>query len=434
MDEQRRAAARARLAARRGEPIDPDIEAIDEDEPLPQRSPMGSFRQVSPEMRERYGMGASSGGGRDRYRASSYDDYDDYDEYDDVTWDDGRGSGRFAPQAEMRRAGFGGVGGALSGFAQQVNLPLIIASIVALVLLIAVIVLAANSCSQGQDSQDQAGAASEQTEGEGEGSGSTSESESASSQADVEIDRAALLKILDEETADKLINRAHQSEEARWIAQNPDKYAMDGDAVQAKLLKLAADEPAAYSYVRNFPDKYPMDKPASGTLNIEVTGKNIPKLYQWNELWGYTVYSGTAFGLTGCAPTCMAMVYQGLTGNHDLSPYDMGEIAQRDGYMAEVEGTDASFFLEEAGTFGLQCYMVNGDKESIKQAYTNGAVIVANFGPGIFTQYGHYVVLTGLTTDGQLVMNDPYSEERSNRTWDIQTIIDNSVALYAFSQ
>ena len=70
-----------------------------------------------------------------------------------------------------------------------------------------------------------------------------------------------------------------------------------------------------------------MKTPQNGQIKTVATGKNIPRFYQWDELWGYTVYSGTAFGLTGCCPTCLAMVYQGVTGNTDLSPYDLGEVA-----------------------------------------------------------------------------------------------------------
>ena len=299
------------------------------------------------------------------------------------------------------------------------------------ILLIVVIVLAVGRCSGSADVSTQEAQTEQTTEesttAEGEDASSSSESDTS------EIDRDALLKVVDEDVADKLINRAVSSEDARWIAQNPDKYTVDGTTVQAKLLKLAADEPAAQSYVRNFPDKYPMSKPENGTIKTVTTGgKNIPRFYQWDELWGYTTYSGTAFGLTGCGPTCLAMVYQGLTQQTDLSPYDMGKLAVRDGYAGEDDGTYATFFTGEASTLGLTVSEIDVTTKALQTALESGQVVIANFAPGIFTEYGHYVVLTGLTTDGSVIMNDPYSEERSNQTWDIDTIVSETQGFYAY--
>jgi len=72
-------------------------------------------------------------------------------------------------------------------------------------------------------------------------------------------------------------------------------------------------------------------------------------------------------------------------------------------------------------------------EKALKDALQSHSPVIANFGPGLFTEYGHYVVLTGETQDGSIIMNDPYSEERSNRTWDIKTIVQEAQALYAYN-
>ena len=59
-------------------------------------------------------------------------------------------------------------------------------------------------------------------------------------------------------------------------------------------------------------------------------------------------------------------------------------------------------------------------------------MIIANLGPGIFTQNGHYFVLTGVDTDGKIIINDPYSEVRSTQTWDADLIIGETIAFFAF--
>ena len=412
---------------------------------------LSDLHQVSPQMRERYGV---SDNPRSGLRNNRNDDNRDY--YDDPRasrrggYDDWRSpsvdpiGGRSLNGQSGRRNGSGGNGGGIGAMLSQINLPIIIGLVVVAILLVAVIVLAVDRCSGGSASVENQGSQTEQssdssgtTESGSEsssesGSSSGSTSGSSAQQPDNGIDRKALVKIVDEDVADKLIKRAETSEDAKWIAQNPDKLAMDGDTVQAKLLKLAADEPAAQSYVRNFADKYPMKTPQNGQVKTVATGRNIPRFYQWDELWGYTVYSGTAFGLTGCCPTCLAMVYQGITGNNDLSPYDMGELAVRDGYASEYEGTYANFLVEEAHAIGLPVTEIDVTEKAMKKALENGQVVIVNFAPGLFTEYGHYVVITGQTQDGSLIMNDPYSEERSNQTWDIGTIVNESQGLYAY--
>ena len=411
---------------------------------------LSDLHQVSPQMRERYGVTDTNRAGRrsDRYS----DDWDDYGYYDEQP----RLARRSQESQDWRSPSVDSIGGrSLNGRSSRrnnrggspaplnLNLPLIIGIVVVVILLVAVIVLAMNRCSEGSADVSSQGTQTEQTS-EGtdstasgsdasSGSSGASGSSSGSGSSGSDIDRAALVKVVDEEVADKLINRAVTSEDAKWIAQNPDKYAMDGDAVQQKLLKLAADEPAAQAYVRAFPEKYPMKTPQNGQVKTVLTGKNIPRLYQWDSLWGYTTYSGTAFGLTGCCPTCLSMVYQGLTGNTDMSPYDMAELAERDGYAAETEGTYSAFLVDEGRALGLNVSELDITEKALKNALQSGEVVIVNFAPGLFTQYGHYVVISGMNQEGSLIMNDPYSEERSNQTWDIQTIVEEAQGLYSYS-
>ena len=212
--------------------------------------------------------------------------------------------------------------------------------------------------------------------------------------------------------------------------------------MQYKVLKLAADEPAALDYVREFPDNYPAESvntdkslamstssPASG-----VPDTSVPHLYQWDRRWGYTSYSSAPFGLTGCGPTSLAMVYQGLTGSVDKTPYDMGKLAEDKGYMSEYEGTMGAFFTETAEELGLICEELYPDSSTIREALESGQVVIANLAPGYFTTNGHYFVLTGLAKDGTAIVNDPYSVMRSSQTWDLDTIASQSYICYGYTR
>lgn len=243
------------------------------------------------------------------------------------------------------------------------------------------------------------------------------------------IDEAALSAILGDELASQLVQAASTSDDVAWIAAHPQEYAMDGEAVQRKLLKLAAVEPEAVAFVRGFPDAYPADR--GEPCDAPEMGK-VPRLYQWDARWGSTVYSSTAFALTGCCPTSLAMVYQGLTGKEDLSPHDMALRAREGGYETRYDGTDAFFLVNEAAGLGLSCAPLSIDAADLRAALEDGAVVICNVGPGDFTEAGHFFVIAGIGADGTLSINDPYSAERSNRAWDVDLVLGQTMALYAY--
>ena len=246
--------------------------------------------------------------------------------------------------------------------------------------------------------------------------------------------QSTLVGILGNEEAAKLLDAASSNAGVYWIASHPDSFVTDGDAVQVKLLKLAANEPDAVSFVREWPNEYPQDAPSGDASTPSAdSGTNIPRLYQWDVRWGYTVYSSTSFALTGCCPTALTMVYQGLTGNTDKSPYDMGQLAHNGGYETQYDGTDGTFLLETADQLGLSCTQLTPIASNITSTLSAGQVRIVNVGPGDFTTGGHYIVACGLDDDGKVIVNDPYSAERSSKTWDVGTLVDQAKAIYAYS-
>ena len=252
----------------------------------------------------------------------------------------------------------------------------------------------------------------------------------------------ALVALLGEEEAAKLLAQAKTNPDALWIAAHPDEYAFDGIEVQYKILKLAADEPASIPYVRGFPSKYPMlDAVADKSLAMDVASPSsavpttkTPHLYQWDRRWAYTIYSSASFGLTGCGPTSLAMVYQGLNKTVDRTPHDMAVLAEERGYMSEFNGTDSAFFIDVAPDLGLNCWEEYPDAANIVDELSQGNLIIANLGPGYFTTNGHFFVLAGLTDDGQVIVNDPYSVARSSQTWDAEFIAGETMAMFVYSK
>ena len=254
--------------------------------------------------------------------------------------------------------------------------------------------------------------------------------------------RKTLVSLIGDEDADKLLNAARTNDQARWIAAHPEAYEPEGIEVQTKILKLAANEPQAVPFVREYPDRYPADNASadksialpSGRPSPDVPETKTPHLYQWDRRWGNTVYSSAPFGLTGCGPTSLAMVYQGLTGKTDITPYDLAQIAQSRGYMSEFNGTANTFFGDMAGELGMYCEELYPTAENLTEALSNGHVVIASLEPGIFTTSGHFFVLAGVAKNGEVILNDPYSYERSSVTWPAETIAQEAVTFYSYSR
>lgn len=246
-------------------------------------------------------------------------------------------------------------------------------------------------------------------------------------------EQVALAAIIGDDLAAQMFSAAESNEGLTWIANNSGEYATAGESHQRKLLKLAAEEPEAIPFVRAYPDAYPASE-ASGASSSLDSGTGIPLIYQWDTRWANTKYSGSAFGLTGCCPTSLAMVYQGITRKTDMSPYDMGVLAAQNGFVSENDGTYGDFLLTWGANLGLRCSELPVDAGSLKQALQNGDVVIANVGTGDFTEGGHFIVVTGLAENGEATVNDPYSAINSSKTWSVDTIADQSIRMFLFER
>lgn len=292
--------------------------------------------------------------------------------------------------------------------------------IIALALLVVVLLVSISSCVGSCTSTQSATGTTEQN------------TEQPALQPAFDRNQVSLPASLDADVAEALLVAAEQNSEVAWIATHVDAYAQDGTAVQAKLLKLAALEPESVPFVRGFPEHYPSD--TAEPLSDEPRQGGAPLLYQWDARWANTVYSSTTFALTGCCPTSLSMVYQGLTGKSDLSPFDMGVRAREGGYETTYDGTDSAFLINEAASLGLSCSSLSVDASALKAALAEGSLVICNVGPGDFTTAGHFFVISGVRDDGTLLVNDPFSAERSAAAWDVNRVLGQTKALFAYKR
>ena len=127
----------------------------------------------------------------------------------------------------------------------------------------------------------------------------------------------------------------------------------------------------------------------------------------------------------GCGPTSMAIVVSSLT-EEIVDPIAMAKWAYENGGWCKGQGSYHSLIPNAAKAWGLN---VEGCKASepqrILDALSQGKLVVAIMGKGHFTTTGHFIVLRGVQ-DGKILVADPASTSRSQKTWDLSIILNEA--------
>ena len=157
-----------------------------------------------------------------------------------------------------------------------------------------------------------------------------------------------------------------------------------------------------------------------------LTGGNIEMVYynQGEDPWVNAPYGPDRIGGYGCGPTVMAMLVSSLT-DQMVDPATMAQWAYEQGYCAAGSGSYNSLMPGVAETYGLNLQTwTDLSAQGLSQALASGHVFVALMTRGHFTARGHFILLRGLTLEGNVLVADPNSRERSLTAWDPQLIID----------
>lgn len=155
----------------------------------------------------------------------------------------------------------------------------------------------------------------------------------------------------------------------------------------------------------------------------------VPLLLQWDQRWGYSEYSGSPMGLTGCGPTCLSMVSIYLLHDAKYTPEYIAEFSAKNGYSVPGSGSAWTLISEGGEKLGLDVTEIPLDENRIIRNLEAGNPIICIMGPGDFTSTGHFIVMTEYV-DGQIKINDPNSPLRSQQLWDYQQIENQILNLW----
>ena len=222
------------------------------------------------------------------------------------------------------------------------------------------------------------------------------------------------------------------NDELGWQKRNGGEwyyYEKDGSLARNKWVGnywLGADGKMAKSaWVDN--GRYYVDSsgkwvPDYAKADKNTAALNMPQFYQGDHRWANKRYGVGTMAQSGCVPTALAMVFNGLgqkvlptavadTIYHNTNEMNVGGI-----------GTSAKGAVYAIRAYGHR-YSVITTKEQLIAALQSGKPVYAAVGPGIFALPGgsHAVILSGYS-NGKTKAMDPDNINTTGRWYDINTI------------
>lgn len=260
--------------------------------------------------------------------------------------------------------------------------------------------------------------------------------------------RHAVSNVRSKRRVSKKTIRARRRKRIRWIAlllllgvfvmvasrfvSLPQSMILRASGCPESLIELAERNPETFDFAKNY-KKY-VDKDWDIDISDEVETGQIPLFIQWDQRWGYQEYGNNFMALNGCGPTCLSMVYCGLTGDTEWHPLKMAQWSQEHGYYIPGAGTAWSLMSEGAESFGLSVREASPDVDTVMSELAEGKVIIGCMGPGDFTTQGHFIVLTKITDSGKIAVNDPNSKKRSSVAWDAERVVSQMKDMWIYDR
>lgn len=178
----------------------------------------------------------------------------------------------------------------------------------------------------------------------------------------------------------------------------------------------------------NIEDSYVGNIDATGdVIHYDTVGNCVKEVVYFNQLeepWASLPYASSTVANSGCGPTSMAIVISTLTGKN-VTPEMTKSFAEDNGEYVQGQGTSHSFIGNAAAHWGLTCERVGKDRmDDVVQALKEGKMVVEICEAYTITggSSGHFIVLTGVTSDGYITIADCASRERTGKVYSVETI------------
>lgn len=247
-----------------------------------------------------------------------------------------------------------------------------------------------------------------------------------------------------------------RDEQLAQIAKRANEYTDE------RLLQLALNEPEAIGFVANYLDA---DK-SSSAYTDSVTKGSVPKLFDWDERWGYVTYGDGPIAVTGSGPTTLSMAYMGLTGLNNMTAANFASLdsssqtstngtstangsssssnssssKDSDGSTTSSDSSTTSTgdsaldaMIKMATGAGLTASQLSVSSSNLTGYLSESSVIAVHLKANSLTADEHWALAVGVDSDGSVILFDPTSSSISSRTWAAGTIANYSSSFMLLS-
>ena len=154
---------------------------------------------------------------------------------------------------------------------------------------------------------------------------------------------------------------------------------------------------------------------------------DIPQDYQFLYKKPVATFFGEekSVNTSGCGAASSSMVIRYLTGKEGYDPHTLFEWAYNNGqyFGYGLAESTLSDFLSLAG---VESSWIKPSVPLVTQALKEGYPVIALALEGYFTTEGHYIVLSGITDDGYVYINDPNNSTISRYTFSLDEVCRQS--------
>lgn len=164
---------------------------------------------------------------------------------------------------------------------------------------------------------------------------------------------------------------------------------------------------------------------------------NVP--YYCQHDYPNVAFDGGTVADSGCGITSFSMVASYFTGR-SITPEETAPWAMANGADTVINWGSFSILANHYGikmTAQVTGPLWGGDASQAINALRNGCLVIGSHTNGYFNPSGrgHYIVYTGVTTDGRVYVNDPASRENSSAgAYDLNTAFSHCKQYWIFSK
>ena len=168
----------------------------------------------------------------------------------------------------------------------------------------------------------------------------------------------------------------------------------------------------------------------------------VPYYSQSDSAWSSNKYGndGATMDDTGCGPTAMSMIASKMTGQSVL-PTETASLAEMTGDRDDT-GTNWNFIDKASSAYGINTneeYMPSSDFISSELKSGKPMILSGASGEGInggrgttpYTDAGHYVVATGIDSNGNVDISDPRGKSYSKK-YKLNDIVNQTGKAWSF--